>query len=81
GFQILGVDHNESSDEALRRDLTQTMESFTKDRSGEFHPDHIDDETWGFVRERIRFKKGDFEDPASYAALKERLTGNVVFYL
>jgi len=81
GFQILGVDHNESSDEALRRDLTQTMESFTKDRSGEFHPDHIDDETWGFVCARIRFQKGDFEDPESYAALKERLTGNVVFYL
>ncbi|MER2267867.1 glucose-6-phosphate dehydrogenase [Methylobacterium oxalidis] len=81
GFGILGVDHNDNTDEGLRADLTQTMESFTKDRTSEFHADSIDPAAWGFVRERIHFLKGDFEDPAAYAALKDRIGGSVVFYL
>ncbi|WP_336485896.1 glucose-6-phosphate dehydrogenase [Methylobacterium nigriterrae] len=81
GFKILGVDHNDNTDEGLRQDLTATMESFTKDASSEFHADHIDPKAWGFVRDRIGFLKGDFEDPAAYAALKGRVGGSVVFYL
>ena len=81
GFRILGVDHNDKSDEDLRSELTETMDSFARDRTGEFHPDHIDPKVWGFVRERIRFLKGDFEDPAAYEALAKAVSGNVVFYL
>jgi glucose-6-phosphate 1-dehydrogenase len=81
GFKILGVDHNDNSDEGLRQDLTATMESFTKDATSEFHADHIDPKAWGFVRDRIHFLKGDFEDAAAYAALKDRIEGSVVFYL
>ena len=81
GFKILGIDHNDNSDEGLRQDLTATMESFTKDATSEFHADHIDPAAWGFVRDRIHFLKGDFDDPAAYAALKGRIEGSVVFYL
>lgn len=81
GFGILGIDHNDNTDEGLRAALTEAMESFAKDPTSEFHADRIDPESWGFVRERIHFLKGDFEDPALFAALRERLSGNVVFYL
>ncbi|MDR7035328.1 glucose-6-phosphate 1-dehydrogenase [Methylobacterium sp. BE186] len=81
GFKILGIDHNDNTDEGLRTDLTETMDSFTKDKTSEFHADRIDPKAWGFVRERIHFLKGDFEDPAAYAALKGRIAGSVVFYL
>ncbi|KQT61618.1 glucose-6-phosphate dehydrogenase [Methylobacterium sp. Leaf456] len=80
-FSVLGVDHNPLTDEGWRQDLTDTMASFTGDPSAEFHPDRIDEKTWGFVRDRLHVMQGDFADDATYRALAERVTGNVVFYL
>lgn len=80
-FSVLGVDHNKLTDEGWRQTLSDTMESFTEDPSAEFHPDTIDETTWGFVRERLHVMQGDFSDSATYQALAERVQGNVVFYL
>ena len=80
-FRILGVDHNDNTDEGLRAALSEALEAFAKDPDSEFHTDRIDPQSWGFVRERIHFLKGDFEDPALFAALGERVSGNAVFYL
>ena len=81
GFSVLGVDHNPLTDAGWRADLTATMQSFTKDPSAEFHADRIEEKPWGFVRERLHVMQGDFAEDATYRALAERVSGNVVFYL
>ncbi|MGU3536347.1 glucose-6-phosphate dehydrogenase [Methylobacterium sp. A54F] len=81
GFRILGVDHNDNTDESLRGELTEAMNAFTKDPGSEFHAAEIDATDWGFVRERIHFQKADFTDAESFRTLGSRLSGNVIFYL
>jgi glucose-6-phosphate 1-dehydrogenase len=81
GFRIIGVDHNDNTDAGWRASLSETMQSFTTDHTSEFHPDHIDDAIWGFVRDRLHFRHGDFSETATFTDLAGALTGNVVFYL
>ena len=81
GFRVVGVDHNANDDAGWRRDLTETMQSFTRDGSAEFHADRIDPEDWGFIEERLHFRQGDFEADDLYRALADTITGNAVFYL
>ncbi|MCI9879026.1 MULTISPECIES: glucose-6-phosphate dehydrogenase [Methylobacterium] len=81
GFRIIGVDHNANTDEGWRQNLTETMQSFTTDRTSEFHPDHIDPKAWGFVRERLHFRQGDFTAAETFSGLAQALSGNVIFYL
>lgn len=86
-LQILGLDHTAHSDDEWRDGLTETMESFQKDKAGEFHAS-VDQTKWGFIVERLHYLTDDFEDAKSYADLKARLdnfakdvgSGNVVFY-
>ena len=80
-FKVVAVDHNENTDAGFCESLSETMQSFTKDTSSEFHPDHIDATAWGFVRDRIHFRHGDFAESATFRDLAGALTGNVVFYL
>ena len=77
-FSILGVDHSDGTDESLRDSLTTTMEAFSKDPTSEFHADHIDPKSWGFIRDRLHYLKGDFEKPETFAAVGQRVTGNAV---
>ena len=81
GFKIIGVDHIETDDEGWRTSLTEAMESFTKDPNAEFHVDRIDEGTWGFIRERLHYRKGDFGNSETFQDLVGQLTGNVIFYL
>jgi glucose-6-phosphate 1-dehydrogenase len=86
---IIGLDRNDKTTAQWRDDLAQTMQSFTKDKTAEFHADAIDPKQWAFIADRLTYVKGDFQDPASYADLKrrldasasERLSGNAIFYL
>lgn len=80
-IRIVGVDHNANTDEGWRQSLSDTMQSFTTDRTSEFHPDHIDPKAWGFVRERLSFRQGDFTAPETFVALAGAVSGNVIFYL
>lgn len=64
---LLGISHGEGDDEALREKLGAFVEG--------------DDDAWERWRERISYLRGDFTDDALYAALKERVEGNAVFYL
>ena len=65
--QLLGISHGEGNDDALREKLGAFVEG--------------DEDAWGRWQSRIRYLRGDFADDALYAALKERLRGNAVFYL
>ena len=87
-FAVLGVDHNRRSEEDFRARLTETMRSFVAERGGEFSADQLDAAAWGWLRQRLFYLAGDFEDPATYRQLAERLaelshgTGrDAVFYL
>jgi glucose-6-phosphate 1-dehydrogenase len=80
GFQVIGVDHNERDDETYRTDLTTAMQGFVTDKGGEFASDGLND-AWNWVRGRLAYQTGDFEDPATYEALKARINGSCVFYL
>ncbi|KQP50351.1 glucose-6-phosphate dehydrogenase [Methylobacterium sp. Leaf108] len=81
GFRVVGVDHNENTDAGWREALTETMQGFTRDDTAEFHPDRIDEATWRFVCERLRYHTGDFDAPETYRALDGILDGSAIFYL
>jgi glucose-6-phosphate 1-dehydrogenase len=64
--RILGIGHGQGDDAALRQHLS----AFVTDG-----PD------WQALAGRITCLAGDFTDSALYAALSDRLEGNVLFYL
>lgn len=81
-FKVIGVDHNEGSDEAYRDKLTETMQGFVSDKGGEFSAKALDADAWGWVRDRLSYHTGDFDHPETFKTLGDRLgSGNVVFYL
>jgi glucose-6-phosphate 1-dehydrogenase len=80
-MRILGVDHNDNDTKAWIDRLTEMMQSFTTDKTGEFHPDSIDAATWKQVTDRLDYMRGDFDDAATFSNLAGKLRGNVLFYL
>ena len=80
-FQVIGIDHNESTDDKYREVLSAAMDGFVSHKGGEFGADALNGEVWGWVRERLHYQTGDFEDAATYEALKSRIKGSCVFYL
>ena len=80
-LRIIGLDHVANTDEDWRQALTETMESFTKDKTAEFHTDAIDQASWSWIRERLTYMQGDFAQPETYDALAGRISGNAIFYL
>ena len=80
-FRILGVSHHDGSDADLREQLDDFIGK--ADGEGGAHGDKAgaDDPDWVKLRGRVSYLKGDFTDEATYAALAERLDGNVAFYL
>ena len=79
-FAIIGVDHGDGDDQSLRDSLTKTMEAFSKDPTSEFHAASIDATSWGFIRDRLHYLKGDFEKPETFEAVKAKVQGSAVFY-
>ncbi|GGE89281.1 glucose-6-phosphate dehydrogenase [Sphingomonas prati] len=80
-FKIIGVSHHDSSDDALREQLDDFIGK--ADGEGGAHGDKsgAGDPDWLKLRDRITYLKGDFEDAATYEALKDRIDGNAAFYL
>ncbi len=84
--RFIGVDHVPQSTEQWRASLAATMQSFTRDASGEFHVRKLDPKAWSWVAQRLTYLAADFDDPASYGRIGALLDstgagGNVVFYL
>ena len=81
-FSILGVDRVEQDDAKWRAELTDTMQSFTKDKTAEFYTPKLDDAAWSWVSERLHYMPGDFEQADTFARIAKAVgEGNVVFYL
>jgi glucose-6-phosphate 1-dehydrogenase len=81
GMKILGVDHLDNDTKSWVDDLTATMQSFTQNKTGEFHPDKIEPGPWNWVTQRLEYIKGDFGDAETFKSLAGRLSGNCLFYL
>ncbi len=82
-FKILGLDRNQSDDDGWRKALTDTMQSFTKDKTAEFYTPKLDDAAWGWVTGKMSYVAADFGQPDTYKKLAETVGDgrSVVFYL
>jgi glucose-6-phosphate 1-dehydrogenase len=84
GFKVLGVDHHAKDDASFAEDLG----AFLRSPGADGAPRPTKAATWKWLEERLFYQAGDFEDPATYAALAARLAtlsgeggGNALFYL
>ena len=81
-FSILGVDRDESTDDAFQGRQQTMMESFTPAAGGEFAEKSLNEEWWGWLKGRLHYMQGDFTKPETFEALKGKLgDGNAIFYL
>ena len=82
-FQIVGLDRADTDDNGWRQALTETMQSFTKDKTAEFYAPSIDEKQWGWVTGKMSYVKADFGQPETYQNLAGKLGEgrSVVFYL
>jgi glucose-6-phosphate 1-dehydrogenase len=82
-FEVIGVDHNPSNDDAFRKDVQASMQKFTAGKGD------IDPKTWDWLAQRLHYLAGDFEKSDTYRDLADKLKGkdgakgdrNVLFYL
>jgi glucose-6-phosphate 1-dehydrogenase len=90
GFQLIGVDLADKTQQDWRDGLTNTMNEFVARGGGEFQADHIDQSAWRWLTDRMSYLEGDLNDPGSYRRLGEHLAwldqtagtaGNRLFYL
>ena len=80
-FKIIAVDRNDIAEEDYRSSLTAAMDGFVEHRGGEFTTKHLDDDAWGWIRQRLHYQQGDFSEDATFEALNARVSGNCIFYL
>jgi glucose-6-phosphate 1-dehydrogenase len=81
-FAIIGLDHNEQTNEQWRQSLTEMMQAFT-------HAAGIDAQAWSWLSRRMHYMPGDFTQPETFGRLEKLLaeqleqnkTANVLFYL
>ncbi len=82
-FKILGLDRVQQSDDQWRAALTDTMQSFTKDKTAEFYTPKLDDAAWGWVTGKMSYVAADFGQPDTFKQIADKLgdNGSAVFYL
>ena len=82
-FKVLGLDRNQNDDDGWRKALTDTMQSFTKDKTAEFYTPKLDDAAWGWVTSKMSYVAADFGQPDTYKNLAQPLGDgrSAVFYL
>jgi glucose-6-phosphate 1-dehydrogenase len=80
-FRIIAVDRNPETTENYRNMLTEAMKSFVGHAGQEFEAHSLNQDAWNWVSSRLEYQVGDLEDPQTYAALKEKVKGNCIFYL
>jgi glucose-6-phosphate 1-dehydrogenase len=65
-FAIVGFAGNDLDTESFRKTLGEEMPQFA--------PDPIDLKMWDWLKERIYFVKGDFQDPEAYKRLQQQIS-------
>ncbi len=67
-FTIVCVGRRPYTDEAFRDELKASLDKFSRVLP-------IDDDTWADLASRVVYHRGDFNDPAVYSTLADRLDG------
>ena len=81
GFKVHGVDLAQQDTDAWRKALTDTMQSFTTDKTAEFYVPKIDEESWKWVTDRLSYQVGDFSKDETFAGIKTAIgDGSAIFY-
>ena len=81
-FNLYGVDRGDSSDDAWKQSLTETMQSFTKDNTAEFYTPEIDEARWGWVTDRMHYLQGDFSEDEVFTKIGQAIgDDSTIFYL
>ena len=81
-FTVFGVDRGDSSDDDWKESLSETMQSFTTDKTAEFYTPKIDETSWGWVTDRMHYLKGDFSQDETFRQIGAAVgDGSVIFYL
>ena len=81
-FKIIGVDRVQQDDEAWRKALGDTMQSFTQDKTAEFYTPELDQAAWGWISERLHYVPGDFGQAETFQRLGDAIgDASVIFYL
>ena len=81
-FKVIGVDRGGNGDEGWKASLTDTMHSFTKDKTAEFYTPKLDEQAWGWVTSRMQYLQGDFSQDGTFAKVADAIgSGSAVFYL
>ena len=82
-FQIVAVGRRPYTDQAFRDELRDSVRKYSRVQP-------VDEETWDDLAQRITYHRGDFNDPAMFQSLADRLDGldadqgtrgNRIFYL
>jgi glucose-6-phosphate 1-dehydrogenase len=89
-FALVGVDHNDITADAWRKQLHDFLEETVKQGGGEFEAAAIDEGAWDTLGSAMSYVAGDFNDSDTFDKLKrhldereskENLQGNALFYL
>ncbi len=86
GFQLVGVDLAGSSTEEWQQSLTGMLNEFVGKGDGGSQ-EGVNQQSWGWLTERMSYLQGDLNDPENYKRLGEHLaglngpSGNYLFYL
>jgi glucose-6-phosphate 1-dehydrogenase len=85
GFKILGVDHGDSDDEGVRKDLGDFLREQASSKGSEMGKGEIDERCWSWLADRISYLKADFDDDGAYRTIADRVkslgAGAALFYL
>lgn len=82
-FTVVGFARRPMTDEAFRAEMKEAVATFARSKP-------IDPATWDAFAQALFYQAGDYDDPASYRALRTRLehldqqrgnAGNRIFYL
>ncbi|MFL5336828.1 MAG: glucose-6-phosphate dehydrogenase, partial [Geminicoccaceae bacterium] len=87
-FTVLGINHRELAEDDFRASLRESITSFVGSRSGGLSTNDVDVAACAWLSRRAHYLTADFEDPATYQRLADRLHelgheagADVVFYL
>ncbi len=70
-FRIVAVDIAEHDEDGYRAFLTETAKGLAEAAGSE-----VDAKVWSWLMERTGYVQGDFDTPATYEAVKERILAN-----
>ena len=71
-FALIGVARTEETAESWRDHLYDMLKSFVGNAAAEFDVDHIDEEAWQRLAEKMSYVQGDLTKPELYEKLARR---------